>query len=75
MVKEVCYKSMVRPILEYSSTVWSPYTDKNIINLIESVQRRAARFVTNTYDRMSMQCYFIATRVGSPNVEDFKETF
>ena len=52
MVKETCYKSMIRPILEYSSTVWSPYTNKNI-TLLESVQRRAARFVTNTYDRMS----------------------
>ena len=52
IVKEACYKTMVRPILEYSSTVWSPHTEKNI-NLIESVQRRAARFVTNTYDRMS----------------------
>ena len=29
-VKEVCYKSMVRPILEYSSTVWSLFTKKNI---------------------------------------------
>ena len=26
MVKEACYKSMIRPILEYSSTVWSPYS-------------------------------------------------
>ena len=31
VVKEACYKSMVRPILEYSSTVWSSFTKKNII--------------------------------------------
>ena len=32
----------------YASIIWFPYTQKNI-QLIESVQRRAARFVTNDY--------------------------
>ena len=27
-VKEAAYKGMVRPILEYGSLVWDPYTDK-----------------------------------------------
>ena len=27
-VKEAAYKGMVRPILEYGSSVWDPYTDK-----------------------------------------------
>ena len=48
MVKETCYKSMVRPVVEYVSAVWSPFT-KTYINLIESVQRRATRFVTSDY--------------------------
>ena len=39
---------MVRPLLEYCSTVWSPYT-KEYIQKIEMVQRRAARYVTNRY--------------------------
>ena len=43
-VKDNCYKTMVRPIMEYACTVWSPYTRKNIQGL-EAVQRRAARFV------------------------------
>jgi len=47
-VKEACYKSMVRPVIEYASTVWSPYTKVNT-NLIEAVQRRAARFVTGDF--------------------------
>ena len=34
---------MVRPILEYASSVWDPHTTANIQKL-ESVQRRAARF-------------------------------
>ena len=42
-IKSMCYKSMVRPILEYASTVWDPHTNVNITKL-ESVQRLATRF-------------------------------
>ena len=42
--KELAYKTLVRPTLEYCSTVWDPYTAKNI-NTVEMVQRRAARWV------------------------------
>ena len=52
--QEVCYHSLIRSILDYASIIWSPYTQKNIqrciyIQPIESVQRRAARFVANDY--------------------------
>ena len=46
--KTSAYRSMVRPLLEYCSTVWSPYTQEHI-QKIQMVQRRAARYVTNTY--------------------------
>jgi len=49
-IKEVAYKTFVRPILEYASTVWDPHTQTNV-NKIEMVQRRAARFVLNKYHR------------------------
>jgi len=39
---------MIRPVVEYSCAVWSPFTNTNI-NLIDSVQRKAARFVTGDY--------------------------
>ena len=54
-VKEAAYKQMVRPILEYGSSVWDPYTDK-IQEELEKVQNRATRFVTrnNVYETGNM---------------------
>ena len=43
-MKEAAYKGIVRPVLEYGSSVWDPNTDE-----LEKVQNRAARFVTRNY--------------------------
>ena len=51
-VRSQAYTLYVRPILEYASTVWAPYTRCNI-DKVESVQRRAARFVVSNYDYTS----------------------
>ena len=40
--------SIIRPSLEYASCVWDPY-QTNQIQELEKVQRRAARFVFNSY--------------------------
>ena len=50
--KTQCFKTLVRPILEYASPAWDPHTANNISS-IEKVQRRAARFVTNNYSTTS----------------------
>ncbi|XP_072047020.1 uncharacterized protein [Amphiura filiformis] len=49
-IKQLAYQSLVRPSLEYSSSVWDPYTAEKIYQL-EAVQRRAIRFVKNNYDK------------------------
>jgi len=47
--KNVAYKCLVRPHLEYACPVWSPFTSTNI-QLIESVQRRAACWICSTWN-------------------------
>ena len=57
-IKINCYKSMIKPIVEYACTIWAPHTQKDIAD-IESVQRRATRFVCNNYSSFT-KCQCIA---------------
>ena len=43
------YKSLVRPHLKYANVVWGP-TFVTDLNIIESVQRRATRYVPDVSD-------------------------
>jgi len=52
-VKEKAYLTYVRPKLEFASTVWNPYHQKDI-QVIEMVQCRAVHFITITYDRYAI---------------------
>ena len=47
-IKDMAYKTILWPKLERASAVWDPFTEDNISKL-EAVQRRAARFVCNSY--------------------------
>ena len=48
-VNEADYKGPVRPVLEYGSSVWDPYT-LGLQDKLEKVQNRAARFVIRNYN-------------------------
>ena len=68
-IREVAYKTLVCPILEYSSPVWSPHTKSNI-HKIEMVQRRAARWTLcrfSSYDSVSDMLGDLGWRQGCGN--------
>ena len=48
-IKEKCFKSLVKPILEYGCSVWDPHQQVQIENL-EKVQKNAARYILNDYN-------------------------
>jgi hypothetical protein len=47
-VKLTCYTSLIRPILEYGSVIWSCHTKKLLVQ-VESIQRRSLKYVLNDY--------------------------
>jgi hypothetical protein len=49
LVKELCYKTYIRPVLEYACPAWQPALESDKY-LLERVQRRAARFICNNYE-------------------------
>ena len=51
-LREIAYKAIVRPQLEYAAPIWDPYIQEDI-QRIEMVQRRAARWVMSDYSPYS----------------------
>ena len=54
-VKDLTYKTMVRPTLEYDPSVWDPYQQTQV-KALEQVQRRAAHYVCNDYTSRTTGC-------------------
>ena len=47
-IREMAYKALVYPLVEYSFSVWSPNTDK-YIGKIEMIHRKAARWTLDNF--------------------------
>jgi hypothetical protein len=48
-VKLKCYTSLIRPLLEYNTVVWF-CPNKKLISKVESLQRRATKYILNNPD-------------------------
>ena len=68
------YKSLVRPILEYSSSFWDHYVN-NQIQAIEKVQRRAVRFASNFKEREPGCMTAHMKRLEIPTLQDRRNKF
>ena len=66
-VKEAAYKTLVRPIFEYGSSVWDPHYN-GLNDELQNVQKRAARFVArnNIHKTRSMTSIFEELKMGNP---------
>ena len=53
-IKEKAYNTLVRPCIEYCSSVWDPHLETHTSNL-ERIQQQAARFVLNIPYRRDQQ--------------------
>ena len=71
-VRSHCYKSFVRPILEYASPIWAPHLQSDIC-AIEKIQRSAARYTMNNYSWRSSVTNML-TSLNWPSLES-RRTF
>ena len=68
-IKEKCYKTFTRPILEYGSVVWDPHFRTDIEKL-EQIQKRAGRFVTGNYRQESGNTLINMQKLGWAPLEE-----
>ncbi len=68
-VKMQAYKGLVRPILEYSSPIWDPYT-VTLQDQLEATQKRAARFISNNYEYTPGSMTNILNSLNLPSLKE-----
>ena len=52
--KDLCYKTYVRPTVEYAASAWDPHRGNDSqVKMLDSVQKKAARFICNDWRRKS----------------------
>ena len=73
-VKAARYTTMVRPVLDYASTVWDPHK-QGYIKTLEQLQRRAARYVCNYYTSRTPGCVSAMVEdIGWESLQDRRYT-
>jgi len=70
-IKIQCYKSLVRPVLDYAAASWDPHT-QTCIPQLEAVQRQVASFITGNYRTTSSTSELIAN-LGLPSFELYRQ--
>ena len=72
-INEQAYFTLARPLVEYASTIWDPYTQTDI-NKVEAVQRRASRYVANNHRNRSSVSNIIQRLKWKPLADRRKDT-
>lgn len=62
------YCSLVRPICEYNSIIWSPFYDIHI-NSIESVQRRFLRTISYKFNFIGLNYSRLSSQLNLPSLK------
>ena len=60
-IKTKAYNIYVKPIINYTSSIWNPVNNLTLTKQIEQVQRKGARFVCSNWSRYSSPSEMIKT--------------
>lgn len=64
-VRLIAFNAIVQPSLDYASIIWYPHTRKNISEM-EKIQKRAVRFIYNSFGRTSITRLLSKANLSTP---------